>query len=46
VIFSAKQLEEALFLQFEQDVTEKRAAARRLNERQRLEEVEHGNQDE
>jgi hypothetical protein len=45
IFLNAKQLEEALFLQFEQDVTEKRAAARRLNERQRLEEVEHGNEE-
>lgn len=39
---TAKQLEEALFEQFDRDLTARRAAAADLNERQRLEEVEHG----
>lgn len=41
---NAQELEAALFAQLEFDVTEKRAAARRLNERQRLEEEEHDNE--
>jgi hypothetical protein len=44
-LFSAKEIEEMLFEQFEQDTLNRKAAARRLNERQRLEEVEHGNED-
>ena len=42
---TAEQFTEALFEQFQQDVLNARAAARRLKDRQRLEEEEHGNEE-